>query len=66
MGGKPRIWKIGRYTFQREYAPNRRWSCEVQYGLAGPLGAGGMRSPLTVFLACRRFERECVIARTAA
>jgi hypothetical protein len=62
------IWRIGRYTFQHEFyppdAPRRTWSCGVQYGPAGPVGAGGYRSPLAAFMGCRRFERQCTTAAT--
>ena len=66
----PRAWKIGRYTFQHEVyppgAPRRSWSCGVRYGPAGPVGAGGRKSPLSAFLAARRFERECAAATASA
>ena len=66
----PRAWKIGRYTFQHEVYPpgalRRSWSCGVRYGPAGPVGAGGRKTPLRAFLGARRFERECVAAKASA
>jgi hypothetical protein len=63
------ILRLGRYTFQYGSHPpgarGRRWMCGVQRGPAGPLGAGGCRTPLGALLSCLRFEREQAAIRRA-